>query len=889
MKRSWDDILLETATLSNNFYDSPRGPQPVALLVPSFDTNQNDEFTTFTFDQIQPESISSKNLVNPYFCDRYEKRRKQRDIYSWSGNRHENSLVENNGQNVLREFQNPNRNLIKLLPSEILLDLMFYMDKYALFNFIQTCRGVYDLFDRVYGESIERLRIDILNKRRDIRNVNRLVDLFSNTVREPCWNESLVYHQDSNENVMMTYDQYFRMKSTVKWPVRYFHDHLKFRTFKVGDPMIDAINSQAIEEAKIFSNKEFEEIIKIQEEAIPVFPYGIFTQPDTYYLTFDELVKRRCSFMNFDKKPWYNVVSGLPKVDCVILPNMLEYSYEFNNRARDYHYYMDKETSPNATKCERIVRFFKNPYEMTFSDFQHRFKNEILKDYELARILFYECAFEHNKTTKTRERFVISGGSLLHTLTGCGFSDFDLFVINNGESAEVISQAIKQVLLKLEEKTSHLKYNMMSSKASINICQEGNANIQIVLLNYETIEELLLFFDLDCCKLVYDGERILTVLECLRSLKYKINFINRESGGTSEVHHERALKYGKRGFLTIVADSFHPLFHAMHCDFIVERIRKSLIDKYANRIQTEGIIMGNNPLVELFVKGNEGYIPDAYNSKDIDESNLLYPVVLKSVSFQFVEKCLTNGILFTVKEQSRRKCNQSLNFEPEQEAEAEADILKRLKLDEYEFMKRPSDLFQILPENQNLVKSKYSYGHLVCKFSIVRCQYCSTYFYSPFNSLLLRKQRIINDCNGHFIIQYLENKEITKDNFNPSTNTLCLSCLKRLNCYEKYQDAYLDYEYRNSNFVENLIETRIIQTIYKIKKKETTQKGISKERLFDLLSDEFPLSDLETNLKILKVKRLVIEQEGDSTTDLTLYPQLPIKTYSNKTVVPFKF
>ncbi|EFC48366.1 hypothetical protein NAEGRDRAFT_78525 [Naegleria gruberi] len=861
--------------------ETPKYRPPIgALLVAGYGACE-DEFTIFTLDQA--DDLENTRGRFPYrdYRDAYE-RKKERNIRSWTDNYVKND--DDRDRDELSYLQIPSQNLIKQIPCEILLDCMFYMDKYALFNFIQTCSLVYELFDEVYGESIERLRLDILNKKRSAGNLNRLVDLFSNS---SSWNESLV--QDSNKKVMMTYDQYFRMKSSSKWPTSYFHDHLKFRTFKKDDPMIDLINNQALTDSLKFQEMSFEEYIDLQKDSTPILPYGLLTQPDTYYLTFDNFVKRRCSLLNFEQfalegdDRYKSYIDGLLKVETVILPHTYSdleevngslsgYSwYPYFTKYQDYHFYMDSisEKKDLPKRYEKIVRFFKNPYEMTFSDFQDRFKNEILRDYELARILFYDCAFEHNKTTKTKERFVISGGSLLHTLTGCGFSDFDLFIINNGESDEIITQAIKQVLLKLEGKTKHLNYNIMSSKATINICQEGNENIQIVLLKYDTIEELLLFFDLDCCKLVYDGERVLTVLECLRSLKYKINFIHRESGGKSEVHHERALKYGNRGFLTIVADSFHPLSHVMHCDFIVERIRKILIEKYAKQMQSEGInTRYNNPMVDLFIGRNKTTSEIA--TVDLDESNLLYPVVLKNISFKFVEQCLTNGLLFAVREM-------------ESEVEAEKEMLKRLKLDEYEFAKNPSDLFQILPENQNLVKAKYSYSHLVCKFSIVHCQNCSIYFYCPFASSVLREQRKKDSCNGH-LIPFLEN-QVTKENYDPKINTLCQSCLNQLNCLEKYDDFILYKEYRNTRFVENQIETKIIQTIYKIEKIENL-KGVSQDRILHLLSKTFSLPDLEYTLKILKFKELVISSQEEDEIKLTLRSLLPIWSYSNKIVVP---
>ncbi|EFC46013.1 predicted protein [Naegleria gruberi] len=759
----------------------------------------------------------------------------------------------------------PTHNLIKEIPHEIIANWMFYMDKQTLFNFIRVSREVYNIFDEIYAESVERLRLEILNNKRKSSDLNRLLDLFSNESRER-----------SGEKVMLTYDDYFRMRSFTPWPLSYFHDRTRFESVvNENDPQIKVINEKADEQMARLLEMNNEQMNKETAQYEKVLPYGVFPRKDIYYLTFNQLVKRKC--VKNLKEDLYMYTDQAYKIERVITSDL--YANEEKKYSVDYHTYVDKHSHPTTVYIERIVRFFKHPNEMTFSDFDNRFKNNFLS--ELARILVYDCVFEYNKSTKTRERFVVSGGSLLHTLTGCGCQDIDIFIINNQEPDEIVNQAIKQVLLKFEEKTSNFTYNIMGSKTTINICEERpkmsiangyrvetNQNIQIVLLRYDSIEELLLFFDLDCCKLAFDGIRVYTVLECLRSLKYKINFLPKRTGNT-EINRARALKYGFRGFFTFTLDTDHPLSHAMHCDFVVEKLRKKITTEY-KETRIDDIYNGRrNPTTQFFVQPKDfSFAAPMKESSDLDESNYLYPLILRNVDYHFVDLCKSIGLgaaLWKLKKNisRERSCyifdflldgdtkskalfTSELKLENSERKGGSEMLEKLISLDGYTFLDRPSELFKNLQQDYNLVKNKYSYSHLVQKYNIVNCAKCSNYIYSTQIASQLRLKKRQHDSS----IEIPKFDTINENNFNPEIHFCCDSCLRKVNGMIKFR-AFIQSTSYGVSGAEKGIVTLLVE--------QDQNSGISKRKIFIYLEGAYGLEELQIAFYSLLNYRKYIE------------------------------
>jgi len=596
------------------------------------------------------------------------------------------------------------------VPSYMLLSCMFYMDNISLMDFICSCKYIHGVFEGVACESVERRRLDILN---GVVSDARLPLL-------------KLFQSDR----MVTYDSYFREKSIVSWPPKYYHDEKKFST------VIDVSEARPWREI----SNSVKDIQPRSGRDLSLEPYGMITQADTYYLSFNDVVKR--SYMAID-------VAG------VATERTYEVTPDFYNNCDSYisykHSYTDNPRVKRRSMSENIVRFFKHPSQMSYDDFDQRFKNVVLGD--LGRAIVYECAFEHNKTTTTRERFVVAGGSLLHALTHCGCQDIDLFVIRNGESIDVCSKAVRDILQKFET-LAKSRYNIMKSQTTINICPDGcefnhdylrvdsHINIQIVLLDYDTIEELLLFFDLDCCRLAFDGGEVYTTPECLRSLKYKINFLPRIESNT-EINFYRAKKYGRRGFCTFITPFAHPLLHAMHADFLVERVRDRITDEY------DSTQSGWNPASEFYVNWCFK-TASSTNSFDVDSSEYLYPLVLRNVNYDFVALCISNGLLaaldilsgqlvrttgcYIYKIPPKHKLNSGLiKLQKTPTLYTKEIVAHALANDAYIFVETPSELFKSITETElsSLMSNKYTKSHLRRKYNISYCNNCGVYFYVP--------------------------------------------------------------------------------------------------------------------------------------------------------------
>ncbi|KAG2374435.1 hypothetical protein C9374_010719 [Naegleria lovaniensis] len=660
----------------------------------------------------------------------------------------------------------------------MIMELFFWMDKYSLFNFIQCSKCIYQLFDSVMATSLTQIRLNYLNKK--VKHVMtrpippRLIEVFSN-------------NNLNNKNVMLTYDDYFHQKSASSWPSSYFynaHDHKQTIISKLDAKELVKNQDQEIPRSAVtslptYTAKEEAEYSTKEILQTMVFPYGMFPQKDTYELTFDDYVKRKINFSYLNEPGPFAMDQS--KKEFVITETLYD-CIQYADHNVDYHFYSDSMNRSLRTPfCERIVRFFKHPHEMTLQDFDHRFKNDILK--EIAKILVYDCAFEHNKTTTTQERFVVAGGSLLHTLTGCGCGDIDIFVMCNGEDEKTtVSSAIKSLLLKFESLTHHLKYNIMKSKTTINICSDGhsmntqyqvsadpNYNIQIVLLKFETIEELLAFFDLDCCRFAYDGSKLYTFLEGLRSLKYKLNILPLETSN-GEINRKRAEKYGKRGFFTLSLPTFHPLSHEMHNDFMIEAIRSEMIEKYSQRYLHDRHSPSysffqriGNPCEKYFVHPTFYHISPLVGglSMDLDESCYLYPIVLRNASYTLIDLCRKFGletalrILLPCLERHKgyysidaSRMNQTMsNLDAVLMSSEKHDLLHErmneiLQKDAYLFVEKPSELFSAMnQQDQILLSTRYSDRHLQNKYRILKCQECEKYEYSPSKCSLLEAHK----------------------------------------------------------------------------------------------------------------------------------------------------
>ncbi|EAL62252.1 hypothetical protein DDB_G0290473 [Dictyostelium discoideum AX4] len=166
-------------------------------------------------------------------------------------------------------------------------------------------------------------------------------------------------------------------------------------------------------------------------------------------------------------------------------------------------------------------------------------------------------------------------------------SDIDISIISN--SLEDANKKLKQVSSKIIENL-HSTYgydncdyrfvrtpNSISIVYSINNNSNNNENkrtriIQLIIIITKTIEQQILFHDIDCISLCYDGDNVYLHERSLRALKTRTNLISIK---TLTHSYSRLLKYSLRGFNSIC---YQLCEHIPRCD------QKEILYKHAKEI-----------------------------------------------------------------------------------------------------------------------------------------------------------------------------------------------------------------------------------------------------------------------------------------------------------------
>eukprot|EP01132_Coremiostelium_polycephalum_P003278 gene3278-4106_t len=126
-------------------------------------------------------------------------------------------------------------------------------------------------------------------------------------------------------------------------------------------------------------------------------------------------------------------------------------------------------------------------------------------------------------------------------------SDMDLFVVTDSiekgkKKIEELAEQIRDTLLELNHGKS---YWFVRSQNSITILSEYPFRpIQLMVLFVKSVDELLLFFDMDCACCAYDGETVSVLPRTINSLNKRVNLVPPKLFKTSK----RLWKYSQRGY-----------------------------------------------------------------------------------------------------------------------------------------------------------------------------------------------------------------------------------------------------------------------------------------------------------------------------------------------------
>ncbi|KAG2382069.1 hypothetical protein C9374_005861 [Naegleria lovaniensis] len=447
------------------------------------------------------------------------------------------------------------------------------------------------------------------------------------------------------------------------------------------------------------------------------------------------------------------------------------------------HHEDDEEHNDEDEEDERpFLKSRKKPnmdnlYNMTLRSFQNRMQKILLKN-PLARIAL-QCLFDFNQShaTSNKTRFIVAGGFILHVLTDCGSCDIDIFCINNGENEVTVDNALKGVLIEMEKRfrKEKIDYRLLKTNGTLNLLPKTNGNrdmnhrypdarakesklaVQFVLRKVQTIEELMCFFDIDCCRFCYDGQQVFTILEGLRALRHRLNFVSREHI-QSGMYMDRAVKYFRRGFGTLCVDFKHPLQHNLHIqpfinwlrNFVIENFNEDEEPNYDHELMADEMWNGFGTLAPYMF-----FFHNFTDIRDLDEVNY-YAVVLKSLDYWLVECVLQNGLKNSLDyflengdySDGRWTANfkhiqvTPLNY---QDAVVDGIIRHIQEEDVHYFCRNIPDLFS--KHCALFITEGYLDSHLAQKYHFYKCYLCGKYSHNGDNVHFCRDCHKFNEEN----------------------------------------------------------------------------------------------------------------------------------------------
>jgi hypothetical protein len=340
--------------------------------------------------------------------------------------------------------------------------------------------------------------------------------------------------------------------------------------------------------------------------------------------------------------------------------------------------------------------------------------------------------FSMNKGMK--QKFVVAGGSIFKSLfmkknenpeIGClSNTDIDIFFISNGESEEkndekfsklfsMIDSMIKEQGILTSEPTR--KQCITLNNNVIQIHFKDSPDMQFIMRKINTIEELFSMFDLDCCKFAYDGMRVYTMDEAIKSVYTKVNIVPKKLKYSYKLK-ERMWKYYDFGIRTIFIN-LHPFSHLFTFAQHLENMKNYF--HYSKKCD-HGIIF-KNPLKEHLSDAKHGY-----SDNSSTDDSLMYDSIAR-----FTYGHLTNfisGGLYGLIQYIKENCEYDLEFRDCQLRMFLENLLKG-KTNQLTALKAGYTFESISLTNVNDILQEWeSNTYLEKKHCIHKCEKCNQYF-----------------------------------------------------------------------------------------------------------------------------------------------------------------
>lgn len=161
---------------------------------------------------------------------------------------------------------------------------------------------------------------------------------------------------------------------------------------------------------------------------------------------------------------------------------------------------------------------------------------------------------------------VVAGGSIVNIITKSGskLNDIDLFVY--GLDKEKGLAKIDHIINSIKQKATVLNYEtrVYMNDHVINIYvfdTKKLLQVQIILRLYDTLAQIMVGFDVDCCCVCYNGKSIQTTQRGLFALKHRVNLASLTRRSPS--YENRLIKYSARGFDVVTNFDFKNVYNKL--------------------------------------------------------------------------------------------------------------------------------------------------------------------------------------------------------------------------------------------------------------------------------------------------------------------------------------
>lgn len=128
-------------------------------------------------------------------------------------------------------------------------------------------------------------------------------------------------------------------------------------------------------------------------------------------------------------------------------------------------------------------------------------------------------------------------------------ADIDLFLYNLGpdQAKSKLCEIEAEVEEALRQTQGYAETVVLRTANAVTVLLgNGRRAVQIVCRLYETVEQILIGFDLDCSAVAYDGQKVFASPRAIAAFATRINKVHMDRRSPSYEH--RLFKYSKRGF-----------------------------------------------------------------------------------------------------------------------------------------------------------------------------------------------------------------------------------------------------------------------------------------------------------------------------------------------------